>query len=98
MGIKTIMPHAEYIVRFSAHLPLSLFTRCCTTRPEAPRPTSATDTATKAKWYHIAAENILVIDTSSTRPDRAIRNIPANSSLRSTRMGIDCELAMPFVT
>jgi hypothetical protein len=98
MGIKMVMPHAEYIVRFSAHLPFSFFTRCCTTRPEAPRPTRATDTATKAKWYHMAAENILVIDTSSTSPDRAIRNIPANKSLRFTRTGTDCQLAMPFVT
>jgi hypothetical protein len=46
----------------------------------------------------MAAENILVMDTSSTRPDRAIRNIPANNSLRFTRTGIDCQLAMPFVT
>jgi hypothetical protein len=98
IGIKMVIPHAENIVRFSAHLPFSFFTRCCTTRPEAPRPTRATDTATNAKWYQMAAENILVIETSSTRPDSAIRNIPANNSLRFTRTGIDCEVAMPLVT
>jgi hypothetical protein len=38
------------------------------------------------------------MDTSSTRPDRAIRNIPANNSLRFTRAGIGCQLAIPLIT
>jgi hypothetical protein len=96
MGIKMVIPHPEKIVRFSAHLPLSFFTRCCTTRPEAPRPTRATDTATNAKWYQIAAENILVIAISSTRPDKAVRNIPANTNLRLTKIGTDSQLVMPY--
>jgi hypothetical protein len=42
----------------------------------------------------MAAENILVIDISSTRPDKAVRNIPANTNLRLTRSDIGSELAM----
>jgi hypothetical protein len=45
----------------------------------------------------MAAENILVIDTSSTKPDRAIRNIPANSNLRFTKIGTDCQLAIALL-
>jgi hypothetical protein len=45
----------------------------------------------------MAAENILVIATSSMRPDNAVRNIPANSNLRFTDISTDFSGAVKLV-
>jgi hypothetical protein len=42
----------------------------------------------------MAAENILVIDISRSRPDKAVRNIPLNTNLRLPKIGSDSELAI----
>ena len=81
------MPIAAATVISTGQSSLIILILCCTNKPEDPNPKRATDTATNAKWYQIAAENIRVIAISMTRPESEVRNIPANSSLRLDKVG-----------
>jgi len=49
--------------------------------PLAPEPSKAKEIATKAKWYHIVTENILVSTNSNIIFDKLIKKIPNNVRL-----------------
>jgi hypothetical protein len=48
----------------------------CRAKPPSPQPSSATEIATKAKWYQIVAEKMRVRPTSKSRPESVIRKTP----------------------
>jgi hypothetical protein len=50
--------------------------RRCRAKPPSPQPRSATEIATKAKWYQIVAEKIRVSPISNMSPDRVTRKRP----------------------